>query len=289
MHCGTLFEIDIAKSVTMKRLALLFTLLVLGFSTKAQKNFPPVVSLDTLATMELPKTTNTAFKTGEKLTYRVHYGFIDAGEATIEVKSSSRTYNGRPVHHLYGEGKTISAFHWFYKVHDVYESYIDVAGVFPWEFVRDVNEGGFKIKQNYRFYQDKRAVQTQNNHVFSMPSGVQDMLSAFYYARTMDFSKAQVGDIFSVKSFVDDENFELRVKYLGKEVIKTRMGKFRCMKFVPYIQEGRVFNEEEDLMIWITDDGNKIPIMAQANILVGSIKMQVVDYKGLANPLARVD
>jgi len=274
----------------MKRLVFisaLFFLLVPG--AEAQKNYPPVVSLDTLVARELPRTKNVAFKPGEKLTYRVHYGFIDAGEATIEVKPSKRTYNGRAVHHLYGVGKTINAFNWFYKVHDVYESYVDVNGIFPWEFVRDVNEGGYIIKQNYRFYQDKRAVKTQDNKVFSMPGGVQDMLSAFYYARTMDFSKAQKGQIFTVKSFVDDENFDLKVKYLGKETIKTRMGKFRCLKFVPYIQEGRVFDKEEDLVIWITDDANKIPIMAQANILVGSIKMQVVSYEGLANPIARID
>jgi len=288
--CGILFDFEILKSAIMKRLVFISALfLLLVPVAEAQKNYPPEVSLDTLAIRELPRTKNTAFKAGEKLTYRVHYGFIDAGEATIEVKPSSRTYNGRPVHHLYGVGKTISAFNWFYKVHDVYESYIDVNGIFPWEFVRDVNEGGYKIQQNYRFHQEKRAVKTQKGHVFAMPTGVQDMLSAFYYARTMDFSNAKVGDIFTVKSFVDDENFDLRVKYLGKETIKTRMGKFRCMRFVPYIQEGRVFNKEEDLMIWITDDANKIPIMARANILVGSIKMQMVSYEGLANPIARVD
>ena len=82
--------------------------------------------------------------------------------------------------------------------------------------------------------------------------------------------------------------YPAKIKYLGKEIIKTRRGKFRCLKFAPVVQEGRVFNSEEDLTVWITDDANKIPIMARANLKVGSMKMHLVDWVGLSNPMAKV-
>ncbi len=274
----------------MKKILLLpaFVLALIA-SGYAQKNHPPTVALDTLTKVEqLPVVYHNAFSPGEKLTYRVRYGFLDAGEATIEVKPSNRTFSGRKVHHVVGIGRTISAFNWFYKVHDVYESYIDAQGVFPWQFERDVNEGSYSFQQNYRFYQEKNAVKTHKDQTFATPSGVQDMISAFYYARTFDFSNATPGQIFTVKSFVDEEIFDLQVRYLGRETVRTKLGTFRCLKFVPHVQEGRVFKKDESVVIWVSDDANKIPIMAKADILIGSIKMELTDYQGISNPLAQL-
>ncbi len=272
----------------MKRFALLL-LLTCMFSgpLAAQKKHPPVVDLDTLEKVELPRIYHNAFKPGEKLTYRVRYGFFDAGEATIEVRPTNKTFNGRKVHHIVGIGKTISAFNWFYKVHDVYESYVDTKGVFPWQFDRDVKEGGYEFEQHYRFHQDKHAVETHKDQTFATPHGVQDMMSALFYARTMDFSSAYSGQIFTVKSFVDEEVFDLQVRFMGRETISTKLGKFRCLKFVPHVQEGRVFKEDESVIIWVSDDANKIPILAKADIFVGSIKMELSDYEGISNPLAQ--
>lgn len=272
----------------MKRMTTILLLVFAGVSaTIAQKDHPPTVDMDTLTPVELPRLYHNAFSPGEKLTYRVRYGFFDAGEATIEVRPTNRTFNGREVHHVVGIGKTISAFNWFYKVHDVYESYIDTEGVFPWYFERDVNEGGYSFQQEYRFHQDKQAVETHKDQTFSMPNGVQDMISAFYYARTFDFTNAQPGQVFTVPSFVDEEMFDLQVKFLGRETIETDLGTFRCLKFVPHVQEGRVFKKDESVVIWVSDDANKIPILAKADIFVGSIKMELSDYRGISNPLAQ--
>lgn len=271
----------------MKRFATIVLFVAAGLAVNAQKKHPPTVALDTLQTAELPQVYNNAFKAGEKLTYRVRYGFLEAGEATIEVKPTHRTFNGRDVHHVVGIGKTISAFNWFYKVHDVYESYIDKQGVFPWKFERDVNEGSYSFQQEYRFHQEKKAVETHKDQTFATPPGVQDMISAFYYARTFNFSNAYPGQVFTVKSFVDEEMFDLQVQYLGKETIKTKLGKFRCLKFIPHVQEGRVFKRDESVVIWISDDANKIPILAKADIFIGSIKMELTNYEGISNPLAQ--
>ncbi len=220
--------------------------------------------------------------------FRLSYGLIDAGEAEITVKNGSKRFQGREAYHIVGTGKTLGAFSWFFKVRDRYETYFDKKGAFPWEFVRDIEEGSYKKTQVYYFHQDKAAVTTNKGETFAIPKYSQDMLSAFFYARTLDFSKAKMDQVYTIPTFVDGEHFPLQVKYKGKEEIDSRAGKFRCLKFVPVVQKGRIFKEEEDMMVWITDDENKIPVLCKAKVLVGSIKMELVEYSNLLNPIARV-
>lgn len=229
-----------------------------------------------------------AFKPGEKLVYRLSYGVWDAGEATLSVLNTKKTVKGRELWRVRGVGKTISAFEWFYKVNDVYESYMDAKAMIPWVFKRRVDEGGFKINQDYTFFQHKNKVENEKGKEFDVPNMVQDMISSFYYARTLDFDNAKKGDTFSVDIFLDDEIFPTKIKYLGKEVIKTRKGKFRCHKFEPVVEQGRVFKDDDALTVWIAADGNKIPIMAKAKIQVGIVKMHLVKWDNLANPMSYV-
>lgn len=240
-------------------------------------------------TSSFKKVQNKAFKPGEKLIYRLTYGVFDAGEATLTVSETEKTVAGRKLWRVRGVGKTISAFEWFYKVNDLYESYVDAEAMMPWMFVRRVDEGGFKINQDYTFFQHKNKVETEEGKTYDVPDQVQDMISAFYFARTLDYDNAKVGDIFTVNIFLDNELYPTKIKYLGKEVIRIRKGKFRCHKFAPVVIEGRTFNSSEDLTVWVSDDENKIPILAKANIKVGSLKMHLVGWDGLANSLARVD
>ncbi len=228
-----------------------------------------------------------AFRPGEKLTYIVHYGFVNAGEAIVELKEADREINGRKVWRAVGTGRSLGAFNTFYKVDDYYESYFDAQGVFPWVFIRRVSEGGYEFSQDYVYQQHKREVVTQEKKTHKVPGSVQDMLSAFYYARTLDFSKAKKGDEFTIDCFLDDELFPLRIRFMGKETIKLRNGKYRCLKFQPVVQEGRVFKTNDDLNVWITDDGNRIPVLAQAKVIVGSIKMELSSSYGLMHPLAK--
>lgn len=237
----------------------------------------------------LPNNPNTAFKEGEILTYRLHYGVVDAGVAILEVKPDVMEVSGRKVYHIVGTGYSKGTFDWFFKVRDRYETYMDKDAMVPWLFVRRVEEGGYKFSQDYTFNHYSKKVDVGGGEKYDVPAGVQDMLSSFYAARNMDFSNAKENEIFSIMSFVDKELWPLKIRYVGKETIDTDIGKFKCLKFRPLVQRGRVFKKEEDLNVWITDDKNHIPVRAQAKILFGSIKLDITGVLNLANESAKVN
>lgn len=232
---------------------------------------------------DLAFSANVAFKEGEVLTYRMHYGIINAGIVELEVKPNLVQINGHEVYHIIGNGYTTGTTDWFFKVRDRYETYMDKDALIPWYFVRRVNEGGFKFNQDYVFNHFTKKVDIGNNEKFDVPVGIQDMVSAFYYARNLELSNAKIGNIYSLNCFLDKEIWPLKIKFIGKEIIQTALGKYRCLIFRPIVQKGRIFKKEEDLNVWISDDKNHIVMRAQADILVGSIKMDILQVKNLAN------
>ncbi|MEP7265688.1 MAG: DUF3108 domain-containing protein [Bacteroidota bacterium] len=228
-----------------------------------------------------------AFQPNEVLEYRVHYGFMDAGEARLEIAPNISVVNGRKCIHVIGTGRTVGAFDWFFKVRDRYESFIDNEALLPWMFIRKIEEGDYTKEQNVKFNHYKKTASSEKKTI-NTPTHVQDIISAFYFARTLDFTHASPGDTFTIMTYLDDETFPLTIKYIGKETIKTKAGKFRCIAFHPMLLEGRVFKEQDGMTVWVSDDKNRIPIRAEAEILVGSVKMDLKDYKGVANPLALI-
>jgi hypothetical protein len=240
-------------------------------------------------TENLPNATNTAFKEGEILTYRLHYGALNAGIAVLEVKPQILDISGRKVYHIVANGYTNGAADWFFKVRDRYETYMDKDAMVPWLFVRRVDEGGFKFSQDYVFNHYTKKVDVGNGEKFDFPTGIQDMVSAFYTARSLDLSNAKPGDLFSLNSFMDKEIWPVKIKFIEREEISTDIGKIKCLKFRPIVQKGRVFKHEDDLNVWISDDKNHIPVRVQANIIIGSIKMDITSANKLSNPISKVN
>jgi hypothetical protein len=130
-------------------------------------------------------------------------------------------------------------------------------------------------------------IENGNKH-YKVEPNTQDLLSAFYYARTLDMVNIRVGQEFEIQTFFDREMYPLKFKYLGKEVVKTKLGSFNCLKFRPMVEKGRVFKEEEDMTLWVSDDQNKVPIRLKTDLLVGSIEMDLVEYKNLVRPLNKL-
>ncbi len=233
---------------------------------------------------------NTSFQKGEKLTFRIHYGWIDAGEATMEVVNKELYHNGRKVHHIIGKGYTTGSFDYFFKIRDTYETYLDEQSLIPWVFERNVDEGGYFIRHKQIFnHRAKKVIVTDyvNKSVktFDVPINIQDLVSAYYYARCLNYDTIKVGDTVSVITFFDSEIFPLKVKFSGRETIHTTFGKIPCLKFHPMLQTGRVFTEQEDMSVWFSDDGNHIPVRMEAQIVVGSVKADLKGYQGLKYPL----
>lgn len=247
----------------------------------------------TIVNPVMRKVKNTSFKKGEYLEYDASYGYFDAAKATLEIQPLSKTINGRKVAHVVGRGKSLGTFNWFFEVEDRYETYIDESSIIPWKFVRHVREGGYSLDRGIEFdhYRNKAEVsQTKKDttrHVVKTNS--QDLLSAFYYARTLKLQNAKIGQTFTINTFFDREMFPMKIKFLGKEVIETDLGEFNCLKFRPIVEEGRVFKEEEDMTLWVSDDANKVPIRLETELMIGSIQLDLVNHRNLKAPLNKVD
>ncbi len=238
----------------------------------------------------LRKVHQSSFKKGEFLQYDVSYGFFDAATATLEVAPSSKKINGRNTMHIVGKGKSTGALRWFFKIDDHYETYVDEEAILPWKFVRHVREGGYELDRSIDFdqYLNQATVFQKDTRNYTINPNTQDLLSAFYYARTLDLQNAEIGHEFVINTFFDREMYPLKIKFLGREVVKTKLGKFNCLKFRPMVEKGRVFKEEEDMTLWISDDCNKVPVRLKADLLVGAIKMDLVEHKNLSESLNKI-
>jgi len=230
---------------------------------------------------------NTTFKSGEEITMRVYYTtlgmYVGAGEARFT--TNLERYNGKPVYHCVGTGTTYPFFDNFFKVRDRYETYIDTATMLPVKFIRNVDEGGYKIYNNVTFnHRGGTAVST--NGVFKITNCIQDVISSTYYARNIDFSKYKPGDKIPFDMFLDDEIYHLYMKYEGKENIKTKYGKFHAIKFKPLLIKGSIFQGGENMNVWISDDKNRVLLRAESPISVGSIKVDMMAYRNLRYPLS---
>ncbi|MCX2680560.1 DUF3108 domain-containing protein [Galbibacter sp. EGI 63066] len=229
---------------------------------------------------------SSAYQAGEWFQFRIHYGIFNASYATLHLKNDY--LGGKEVYHVVGHGRTTGLASLFFKVEDNYESYFDKETGRPYKFIRQIDEGGHTKDLEIDFYHNKnKAVVNDHKHgtkkTFSTPDDIQDLLSAFYYLRDhYDTNNIRVGEeVVMDLLFDDDETFKFKLKFLGRQTLNTKFGKVKCLKFRPYVQSGRIFEEEESLTLWVSDDENKIPMRIKAEILVGSIKADLNAFKGL--------
>jgi Protein of unknown function (DUF3108) len=261
----------------MKRLKLIGIPLIalMAFSTKADAPFEEVCNIR-----------NVAFNAGEKVSYTVYYAvagiYVNAGNASFT--NTLEMLNNRPVFHIVGEGKTNSSYDWVYKVRDKYETYIDTGTMQALKFVRNVNEGGFKKYQNVTFNKTANTAVT-NDGVFKVPVCVQDVVSSVFYARNIDFSKLNPEDKIAFSMFLDNQVYNMYIRYLGKETIKTKYGKFNAIKFKPLLLKGTIFDDGENMTVWVTDDDNHIPVRIESPIVVGKVKIDMMSYENIRHPL----
>lgn len=242
-----------------------------------------------LCTFSLSAQSHQAFQGGEWFKFRIHYGIFNASYATLEVKETK--FGNKPVYHIVGIGKSTGALHWFFKVDDNYESYVDKYSGAPYRFIRQIDEGGYTKDIQIDFdHQKKTALVFNKKHdtkeTFTIKDNVHDMVSIFYYLRNhMDVEGLEEGEMLNLNMFYDSENHNFQLKFLGREILNTKLGKIATLKFRPYVETGRVFEEKEGLTFWISDDGNRMPVRIKADLKIGSLKADIDEFKGLKHPL----
>jgi hypothetical protein len=244
----------------------------------------------TVNAQSLVSVKNTSFIRGEKLKFKAYYdsfvtGKVTAGVATLEVKFEDKKIDGRSTYHIIGEGKSKGAFNLFYKVNDSFESYTDEEYLVPWTFIRNTHEGDYVMNDEVRFNQYSGNFSSRKANK-KMKPGTHDIFSAFYYCRTLDFSNLKIGDRFPVSFLLDDSVYVSLIEFAGREEVKINLGTFRCLKFKPMVATGHVFSQPYAMDIWITDDSNRMPVLAKSAVVVGSVKLELTEYKGLANPVS---
>lgn len=245
----------------MKKLILIF--LLTSHYCFSQKNIYPI-------------------NTGESCSYQIYYGFINAGHAIYSVTKKNEEIS------VIVQGRSNSVVDLFFKIRDRYESKINTKSLLPSYFKRDILEGGDKINQEYFFNHKNNTVKTQKGE-YKTNAKSQDMLSSFLYGRTFTSSFLKRKSPFFINIFINEEEYNMEVKYVGTEVLNTNIGKVRCIKLKPKVQVGRVFSSPDDLNIWVSDDKNHILIKVEMDILVGSIKADIETAKNIKFPLSITD
>lgn len=232
---------------------------------------------------------NTTTQNGEEITYTIYYALagahVNAGTTTFSNKLEK--FNGRTVYHVMGVGGSNAKYDWIYKVRDRYESYIDTATMQPLKFFRDVNEGSTKKTETVNFNHTSHTA-TNEAGTYKVPACVQDVLSTIYYARNIDFDSYKKGDKIPFQMFLENQVYDLYIRYQGKEELKTRYGKFNAIKFKVLLIPGTIFKGGEDMTVWVSDDENHIPVRILSQILIGSIKVDMSSFKNLRYPLGNV-
>lgn len=231
---------------------------------------------------------NSAFENGEKLVYKLYYNWgivwIPAGEVIFTVKESDHTYEMKAI------GKTYKSYENIFKVNDYYYSKVDKKTMFPKDFVRIIEEGNYSLYDSISFDQlrniavsfhgkTKGSAKPQTHLVNQC---MQDMVSNIYYMRNLKTDGMNKGDKFVVKMFFDKEVFPINVIYDGKERKDVKgLGKFHSIRIFPELVEGNVFKKGDHMKLWVSDDKNKIPLLIESPVSVGSIKAVLKSHSGL--------
>jgi len=226
----------------------------------------------------------TAFQPGEKLSYKVKYGFVTGAEAAIRVEDSPLKFEGQPVYHIIAEGKTAGTFDIFYKVRSRYESYVDENTLLPYFYTENRHESSYRHSDNVTFNHTNNTIKAGKG-MFPFTGNVFDFVSAYYFARCIDVTKLKIGEKLDMRYFLDDGVHAMSITYLGKERVKCSMGTFNCLKFSPTIIPGRIFRKDSKLYLWVTDDNNRIPVKAHVEVIIGSLTMDLTAAAGLKYPL----
>lgn len=256
-------------------------LLLSGFVSEKPTGFPTV--------------RNESFKRGEVINFKMSYGIFTVGKGSARIHPEYHKINNRYCFKVDVTGQTVGMVNWVADVDDKWSAYIDTAALIPHQFYRKIREGRYKKDEWTYFDQENRKikVQTLNNKtgkmkepkIYEAPHYVRDMIGGFLYLRIMDLSNLKVNDTIAVSGFFEDEFYKLKIVYKGKETLKLKVGKVRALVFKPIMPENKMFDGENSITAYFSDDKNRIPLKIEASMFIGSAGVELTGYSGLKNPL----
>lgn len=234
---------------------------------------------------------NTAFERGEKLTYKVHYGFVNAGKADIVVDDKLYRVKGNVCYKTYVYGRSTGVFNMTLKIRDKWISFIDREEYISRRAYRFIREGGYKLNEVTEFdYEKREAVVNEKNkdrkHHIELPGQeAYDLVSGYYRLRLYDYDNMPVGQVVEMPGVFEDSLYNFRVRYQGVHSLKTKFGEIDAIKLVPIIPENDLFTGRNSVSLWISDDKNRIPLLAKAEMFVGSVKISLIGYQNLRHAI----
>jgi hypothetical protein len=227
---------------------------------------------------------NKSFGVGEKVEYRVHYGFINAAEAKVEIARGVTIVNNRPCFKINVTGRTVGPFDLISRVRDTWRSYVDTSAILPHVFYQSIQENKYRKEETIVFNHDRdQAVSSikDETKTYQVPDNIHDIISGYFFLRTVNFDKINEGEIIEIPTFFGGEVYKLRVRYVGKDVIKTKFGKTNVLRLNPLIPNNKLFKGEGAMKLWVSDDSNRIPLKVEVELMIGSLEMDLKSYKGL--------
>lgn len=257
--------------------------------------FAFVLSLCSFMESSEVKRTTHPFSQGEIVTYRLHYGMFNAGTGTVYIDDKIHTVNDKPCYKMNIYGKTIGSFKAIMKIKDTWRTYADTSTLAPQRFYRNISENKYKLKETSFFKPDKKIVNVHkerkgktNIKSYPVPDNVHDLVSAYFFLRDLDYAGMKVGDKRAVNVFFEDTVYNFKIEYRGKAVVKTKLGKINAFKIRPLMPDQSLFDGEDSILFYISDDKNKLPLKVRAKMFVGAVECDIVATQGLKHPLNKV-
>jgi hypothetical protein len=226
----------------------------------------------------------TVYSRSESLKYQMYYGLINAGEVTMTIEPSS--FMGQEVLHAVTTGYTTGLADRLFKIYDVYESFMNPMTGLPVKAIRNIRESNYRYYNEVLYDRDSNIVKSQLSGIHEVPPGIMDMVSVIYKLRdTINTTLLRPGDTYEMNTFFSDKVYPVVIRYEGTETIRTRKGRFHALKFSPVTEPGRVFKSEDDISIWLSNDRNLVPLRVSLNMLLGSIRVDLIEADGLRHEL----
>jgi len=240
---------------------------------------------------------NTAIGSNEKLTFSASYNMSGLLNELAQVTMETSTVNTSKstLLRLKCTAATYSKWDSFFKIRDLYESYVSPMSLTPYLYKRDINEGGYNKFMQYKFSHKTNTVESikrklrkdgstwEEKKHFKISASTKDIVTTIYQIRNMDIHKANPGDSQTLKVLFDNEEFSINIKYIAKETITTALGKMECYKLGISLNNSTILKGNNDNVLWLTADANKVPVYSKFKIAVGNGELKIKTASGLKN------